>query len=98
MHQLPQRGPVMNRPTKASVLCVAAALVYLAAFGNMVEGGPALTEAVAGFDLQSNGFAEEFCARQSDLVNSPNSTAVPSEECSFETALEEFTGPETIAD
>jgi len=88
----------MNRPTKASVLCVAAALIYLAAFEKMVEGGPALTEALAGFDLQSNGFAEEFCARQSDLVSSPNSTPVPSEECAFETALEEFTGPETIAD
>jgi hypothetical protein len=56
------------------------------------------TEAPTGFDGESNGFAEEFCARQDQLVNSPNSPKIPLDECSFEAAEEEFTGPETVAD
>jgi CxxC motif-containing protein (DUF1111 family) len=56
------------------------------------------TEAVTGFDGESNGFAEEFCANQDDLTNSPNSPQIPEDECNFEAATEEFTGPETVAD
>jgi CxxC motif-containing protein (DUF1111 family) len=56
------------------------------------------TEAVTGFDGGSNGFAEEFCANQRDLVNSPNSPKVPADECSLDAAEEEFRGPETVAD
>jgi CxxC motif-containing protein (DUF1111 family) len=56
------------------------------------------TEAPAGFDGGSNGFAEEFCANQDQLVDSPNSPMIPAAECSFEAAEEEFTGPETVAD
>ena len=56
------------------------------------------TEAAAGFDGNSNGFAEEFCTRQDELVSSPNSPKLPAEECNFETAEEEFTGPESVAD
>ncbi len=56
------------------------------------------TEAPAGFDGESNGFAEEFCARQDELVNSPNSPKIPADECGLAEAEEEFTGPETVAD
>jgi CxxC motif-containing protein (DUF1111 family) len=90
----------MKRPAKALVIFAAAAAVYVAALGSSVEGvsEPDLTEAPTGFLLESNGFAEEFCSRQPDLVRSRNSPLIPSQECSFETALEEFTGPEGIAD
>jgi CxxC motif-containing protein (DUF1111 family) len=56
------------------------------------------TEAVTGFDGGSNGFAEEFCANQDELVDSPNSPQIPDDECNFEAAEEEFIGPETVAD
>src|SRR5262245_43601758 len=56
------------------------------------------TEAVTGFDGGSNGFAEEFCANQRDLVSSPNSPKVPADECSLDAAEAEFRGPETVAD
>jgi CxxC motif-containing protein (DUF1111 family) len=56
------------------------------------------TEAPAGFDGGSNGFAEEFCNNQDELVNSPNSPKIPADECNFEAAEEEFTGPEGVAD
>jgi CxxC motif-containing protein (DUF1111 family) len=55
------------------------------------------TEAPTGFLVQSNGFAEEFCLNQDALVNSPNSPQIPDDECSFDTAVEEFTGPEDTA-
>src|SRR5262245_6081498 len=55
-------------------------------------------EAPAGFDGHSNGFAEEFCRNQNTLVSSPNSPKIPADECSFDTAEEEFIGPETVAD
>ena len=61
-----------------------------------VADGP--TEAPTGFSVESNGFAEEFCANQEALTNSPNSPLIPDEECNFEAAVEEFTGPETTAD
>jgi CxxC motif-containing protein (DUF1111 family) len=60
------------------------------------SGGP--TEAPTGFDNLSNGFAEEFCANQAALTNSPNSPEIPGDECNFEAAVEEFTGPESTAD
>jgi mono/diheme cytochrome c family protein len=56
------------------------------------------TEAVTGFDGGSNGFAEEFCANQDSLVNSPNSPEIPDDECNLEAAEEEFKGPEGVAD
>ncbi|HEY6361432.1 MAG TPA: di-heme oxidoredictase family protein [Vicinamibacterales bacterium] len=56
------------------------------------------SEARAGFKVVSNGFAEEFCARQGSLTNSPNSPQIPDDECNFDAAAEEFTGPETVAD
>lgn len=60
-------------------------------FGSRVgtTGGP--TEAPTGFELTSNGFAEEFCAHQADLTDSPSSPTIPASDCSFENALDEFT-------
>ena len=53
----------------------------------------------SSFVLQSNGFAEEFCASQFAMsVVTADSPAIPADECSFDTALEEFTGPEGVAD
>jgi CxxC motif-containing protein (DUF1111 family) len=56
----------------------------------------AVVEAPTGFDGESNGFAEEFCANQTRLSR-PNAVSplIPEDECNFETAVEEFTGPET---
>ncbi len=89
----------MKRPTRALVIFAVAAAMYVAALGNSVEGSdPVFTEAPASFRLESNGFAAEFCSRQSDLVRSPNSPLIPPDECDFQAALEEFTGPEGIAD
>jgi CxxC motif-containing protein (DUF1111 family) len=53
----------------------------------------------SSFLQQSNGFAEEFCevqlAMSRDMGDSPT---IPADECSFDAALEEFTGPEGVAD
>ena len=89
----------MKRPARALVIFAVAAAMYVAALGNSVEGSdPVFTEAPASFRLESNGFAAEFCSRQTDLVRSPNSPLIPPDECDFQTALDEFTGPEGIAD
>jgi CxxC motif-containing protein (DUF1111 family) len=79
---------------------VSAAVVFLAALssapGILSQGGP--VEAPAGFTVASNGFAEEFCANQAALANSPNSPRIDADECNFAAAAEEFTGPESLAD
>jgi CxxC motif-containing protein (DUF1111 family) len=79
---------------------ISAAAVFLAVLssapGILSQGGP--VEAPTGFDVSSNGFAEEFCANQASLTNSPNSPEIPADECNFDAAAEEFTGPETVAD
>jgi CxxC motif-containing protein (DUF1111 family) len=76
----------------------ASALVVAMGFNHRAETSDSPQEAVTGFDGGSNGFAEEFCANQDRLVNSPNSPQIPDDECNFEAAEEEFTGPETTAD
>ena len=57
-------------------------------------GGPA--DAPTGFDGASNGFAQEFCANQQSMTDSPNSPEIPAGECSFDHALEEFTQAEGV--
>jgi CxxC motif-containing protein (DUF1111 family) len=80
-------------------VCVAAsALALVMALGARVETQNGAIDAPAGFDVASNGFAEEFCARQVALTDSPNSPMIPGVECSFDTAAEEFAGPETVDD
>jgi CxxC motif-containing protein (DUF1111 family) len=60
------------------------------------QSGP--TEAPTGFAVVDNGFAQEFCARQDELAEeTPDSPAIPDDECNFDTAVEEFTGPEDTA-
>ena len=88
----------MRRSRVVGILAVWTALVIVGiGFGDSARSdGP--TEAVAGFDGGSNGFAEEFCANQDALTDSPNSPQIPADECDFDTAEEEFTGPETVAD
>jgi CxxC motif-containing protein (DUF1111 family) len=84
---------------RIKILAVAAAWTLPALFGpgeRVTASGP--TEAPTGFLVESNGFAEEFCANQDALTNSPNSPQIPDDECNFEAAVEEFTGPETTAD
>jgi CxxC motif-containing protein (DUF1111 family) len=66
--------------------------------GTTLESRAGETEAPTGFEVVSNGFAEEFCANQAALTDSPNSPQIPDDECNFDAAVEEFTGPETIAD
>jgi CxxC motif-containing protein (DUF1111 family) len=70
--------------------------VLVAAPGTLSQHG--VEDAPDGFELESNGFAEQFCANQDNLVDSPNSPQIPEDECNFDAALEEFTGPETVAD
>jgi CxxC motif-containing protein (DUF1111 family) len=60
------------------------------------QGGP--TEAPTGFSVTSNGFAAEFCANQAALAEESDiSPRIPDDECSFDTSVEEFTGPEDTA-
>jgi CxxC motif-containing protein (DUF1111 family) len=49
-----------------------------------------VTEAPAGFDGQSNGFAEEYCDNQAALSHTTQSPDIPKAECSFDSAVEEF--------
>jgi CxxC motif-containing protein (DUF1111 family) len=65
--------------------------------GGRTTGHSAVTDAPDGFD-GSNGYADEYCADQESYANSPNSPRIDDDECSFEAAAEEFTGPETEAD
>lgn len=66
--------------------------------GAAATAAAVITDAPAGFEVASNGFAEEFCARQSHLTNSPNSPQIDADECNFALSALEFTGPETEAD
>jgi hypothetical protein len=58
------------------------------------QSGP--TEAPAGFDLEGNGFLQEFCANQNQLTQGSTSPKIPVDECNRDAATEEFTGPEAI--
>src|SRR5262245_1732209 len=91
--------PTVIRIRLFAATCVVAIAVMITAPG--IRSQPVsttITDAPTGFALVSNGFAEEFCAHQDQLVSSPNSPKIPADECSFDTAAEEFTGPETPAD
>jgi CxxC motif-containing protein (DUF1111 family) len=76
--------------------------VLIAAPGTLSQTG--VTPAPTGFDLNGNGFVEEFCANQGALTDSPNSPEIPDgrndpeDECERDAAIEEFTGPEGVAD
>ena len=53
-----------------------------------------VTDAPTGFGVESNGFAEEFCANQDNLSHSTSSPKIPDTDCSFDSAIEEFDGHE----
>ena len=80
----------------ASLGAVLLALAVVAPTTTPSQSG--ITDAPSGFALASNGFAQEFCANQSALTDSPNPPQIPVEECNFDTAVEEFTGPEHEVD
>jgi CxxC motif-containing protein (DUF1111 family) len=91
----------MRRTSVLSLVAVWSVPVMFLTLGStpaqaQAQSGP--REAPTGFDGLSNGFAEEFCANQRSLTNSPNSPEIPAVECSFLTAIGEFTGPEGSAD
>ena len=59
----------------------------LARTGAATTAAAAITDAPAGFDVVSNGFAEEYCARQKHLTNTDSSPGVEDDECSFDDAV-----------
>ena len=87
----------MGRTFRVVVVVWALVLAGVIILSDRVETQSGVTEAPTGF-TGSNGFAAEFCANQDALVDSPNSPMIPDDECSGDTAAEEFTGPETVAD
>ena len=82
-------APVETQSSLAETLVRAGAATTAAAV---------ISDAPAGFDVESNGFAEEFCARQDHLANSNNSPEIDDDECSFDSAMEEFNEPNGEAD
>lgn len=88
-----QTSVVTRALVSAGVVLIATMIV-----ATRTESQTSFTEAPTGFVVESNGFAEEYCARQAQLVDSRNSPMIPDDECNFETAAEEFTGPESAAD
>ena len=64
--------------------------------GTAATAASAITDAPPGFDVASNGFAEEFCMSQEEFVDSPNSPMIDDDECSFDAATEEFAEPNSI--
>jgi CxxC motif-containing protein (DUF1111 family) len=76
---------------RVGVYISASVLALVMALSASVETQEAaVTDAPVGFDTTSNGFAEEFCANQKSLVNSPRSPMIDDDECSFDIAGEEF--------
>jgi CxxC motif-containing protein (DUF1111 family) len=74
----------------------AAATTFVITGGNhaLTQSGP--VDAPTGYDNESNGLAEEFCADQDRFaVATPTSPEIEEDECNFDAAAEEFTGPET---
>src|SRR5262245_37696814 len=93
----------MNRFLSFRVLAsIGAVMLALAITAPRTQTQSVVTEAVTGLAATSNGFAEEFCGSgqfsQSRVTNSANSPRIPVDECSFDTAAEEFGGEEAEAD
>jgi CxxC motif-containing protein (DUF1111 family) len=86
---------LLNVRVVASAAMLLAVLVTAAPITRSADGP---TEAPTGFVVESNGFAEEFCANQAAFAFSPNSPPIDPEECGFDEAAEEFTGPEGLED
>jgi hypothetical protein len=67
-------------------------------FNTRVGTTGVVTDAPAGFDGRSNGFAEEYCANQHLLKDSPYSPEIPAAQCNFDAAVDQFAEIEDIAD
>jgi len=85
---------VLSFRVLASLAVVLLALAVVAPATTESQTGPA--EAPTVFTLASNGFAQEFCDNQASLVNSPNSPMIPALQCSFDTAVTQFTEVEDV--
>jgi CxxC motif-containing protein (DUF1111 family) len=87
------------RPSKVLGIVAVWAVPAMVGFGlNDAALTQSPQEAKTGFRVEDNGFAKEFCANQAFLAEeTEDSPAIPEDECSFETAVEEFTGPEDTA-
>ena len=66
--------------------------------GAATTAAAVITDPPAGFDVASNGFAEEYCARQEHLTNTGSSPGVEDDECSFDDAAAEFGQHDTEAE
>jgi CxxC motif-containing protein (DUF1111 family) len=74
----------------------AAAATFVITGGNHAQTQTGPVEAPTGYDNESNGLAEEFCADQDRFaLATPQSPEIEEDECNFDAAAEEFTGPET---
>jgi len=77
-------------------------MLALAVTAPRTQSQAGVTEATTGLAATSNGFAEEFCGAgqfsQARVTDSPNSPRIPADECSFQTAAEEFGAEEAEAD
>ena len=49
-----------------------------------------VTDAITGFDGQSNGYAEEYCGEQAALSHTNESPDIPKQQCSYDSAVEQF--------
>lgn len=74
-------------------------LMFAVGWTDSAETQSGATPAPTGFTVADNGFAAEFCANQAALAEeTPDSPRIPADECNFDTAVEEFTGPEAVVD
>jgi len=77
-------------------------MLALAVTAPRTQSQAGVGEAATGLTATSNGFAEEFCGGgqfgQLRVTDSQNSPRIPDDECSFDTAAEEFGAEEAEAD
>ena len=81
----------MRGALKLGVVVWAMASAIVIGFNTRVGTTGGVTDAPTGFDGVSNGFAEEFCANQEALTNSPNSPTIPADQCNLDNAIDQFT-------
>jgi CxxC motif-containing protein (DUF1111 family) len=96
-------GVCVTASALAFVMALSARVETQSGFGETLRRAGAVTttvvtDAPAGFDVSSNGYADEYCADQDHYSSSPNSPKIDDDECEFAAAAEEFTGPESEAD
>ncbi|PYR64845.1 MAG: hypothetical protein DMF88_21915 [Acidobacteria bacterium] len=88
----------MRGAMKFGVVVWAMASAIVIGFSTRVGTTGGVTDAPTGFDGLSNGFAEEYCANQQALRNSPYSPEIPAAQCNFDAAVNQFAEIEGIED